>query len=267
METNIAGRVAAVMGGSAGIGKAAAAGLAAEGAHVVLMARNQDVLDEAARDIEAATGAEVMVQSVDHTNSDQVERAAAAVADRFTTVNILVNCAGHRMRRLDRQILWDADDWKADIDAKLIGMLRTVRSFLPHMATDGTGRIVNVGGISSVILWESALTHGLNNAAVEEAGQYLARDLASSTITVNTVVPGLVGVEWRQGWAAMMAEKGGTDTETFLKDYCAGKGVVLGRWGEPEEVADAITFLASDRAKYITGTSLVVDGGMSINPR
>ena len=267
MDTNLRGRVAAVMGGSAGIGKAVAAGLAAEGAHVVLMARNQDVLDEAARDIGSVSDVEVMVQSVDHTDAAQVERAAAAVAERFPTLNILVNSAGHRMRRLDRQILWDDEDWKADVDAKLFGMLRTVRSFLPHMATDGTGRVINVGGISSIILWESALTHGLNNAAVEEAGKYLARDLAPNNITVNTVIPGLIGVEWRQVWAATMAQKADTDVETFLQEYCAGKGVVLGRWGDPGEVADAVTFLASDRAKYMTGTSLVVDGGMSINSR
>lgn len=267
MDTNIRGRVAAVMGASAGIGKAVASGLAAEGAHVVLMARNQDALDEAARDIRSMSDAEVMVHSVDHTDPAQVEDAAAVVADRFTTLNILVNNAGHRMRRMDRQILWDDEDWKADVDAKLFGMLRTVRSFLPHMASDGTGRIVNIGGISSRILWESALTHGLNNTAVEEAAHYLARDLAPNHITVNTVVPGLIGVEWRKGWAETMAERGGTDVDTFLSDYCEGKGVVLGRWGEPEEVADAVTFLASDRARYITGTSLVVDGGMSINPR
>ena len=131
-----------------------------------------------------------MVCSVDHTDRSQVEAAAAAVAERFGTVHILVNNAGHRMRRLDRQILWDDEDWAADVDAKLIGMLRTVRAFLPHMASDGTGRIINIGGISSRILWESALTHGLNNVAVEEAAQYLARDLAPSHITVNTVVPG-----------------------------------------------------------------------------
>lgn len=267
MDTNIRGRVAAVMGASAGIGKAVAAGLAAEGAHVVLMARNEEKLNEAAREIQSMSDAEVMVYSVDHTNPAEVDGAADAVAQRFTTLNILVNNAGHRMRRLDRQILWDDEDWKADVDAKLFGMLRTVRSFLPHVASDGTGRIINIGGISSRILWESALTHGLNNVAVEEAAQYLARDLAPNNITVNTVVPGLIGVEWRQGWAAAMAERGGTDMETFLREYCDGKGVVLGRWGEPEEVADAVTFLASDRAKYITGTSLVVDGGMSINPR
>lgn len=267
MDTNLRGRVAAVMGASAGIGKAVAAGLAAEGANLVLMARDPEILEEAASEIGAASEVEVMVCPVDHTDKDQVEAAAAAVAERFGTLNILVNNAGHRMRRLDRQILWDDEDWIADVDAKLIGMLRTVRSFVPHLATDGTGRVINIGGISSRILWESALTHGLNNVAVEEAARYLARDLAPSHITVNTVVPGLIGVEWRHGWAATMAEKAGQSKDDFLLEYCEGKGVVLGRWGEPEEVADAVTFLASDRARYVTGTALVVDGGMSINPR
>lgn len=267
MDTNLRGRVAAIMGASAGIGKAVAAALAIEGADVVLMARNKENLDEAAGEIRSSTDAEVMVQVVDHTDPAQVNRAAEAVANRFAALNILINNAGHRMRRLDRQILWEDDDWQADVDAKLFGMLRTVRSFLPYLASDGTGRIINIGGISARVLWESALTHGLNNVAVEEAAQYLARDLAPNNITVNTVVPGLIGVEWRHDWAAAMAERSGTDVGTFLREYCEGKGVLLGRWGEPEEVADAVTFLASDRARYITGTSLVVDGGMSVNPR
>lgn len=267
METGLRGRVAAIMGASAGIGKGIARGLAAEGVNLVLMARNSENLQEAADEITDQWSVDVLAQPADNTDPELVDAAAAAVEERFGTVNILVNSAGHRMRRFDRQILWDDDDWERDVDVKTIGMLRTVRSFVPHLATDGTGRIINIAGMSGWNVWEGALTHGLNNAAMEHVGHYLARDLADDQITVNSVVPGLIGVEWREGWAQTMAERGSVSVDEFLRQYCDGKGILFGRWGTPEEVADAAVFLASDRARYITGASLVVDGGASVNPR
>lgn len=268
MDLGIEGRTSVITGASVEIGKAIAHALAGEGANVVLLARTKETLDEAAEELRRAhAGVEVLPHPTDVTDRASVEAAAQAVADRFGTVHILVNNAGHRMRRFDRQILWEDDDWQADLDSKLVGLLRTVRAFLPHLATDGTGRVVNVSGAAGSAVWEGALTHGLNNAAVDHATRYLARDLAGSGITVNSVVPGLVATEWREGWAQMMADKGGTTREEFLAGYCADKGILAGRWGEPHEVADAVAFLASDRGRYVTATCLAVDGGLSANPR
>jgi NAD(P)-dependent dehydrogenase (short-subunit alcohol dehydrogenase family) len=163
--------------------------------------------------------------------------------------------------------LWDDADWQADIDAKTVGMLRVIRAFVPHLAKDGTGRIINISGVAAKIVWESALTHGLNNAAMNHVTGYLARDLAGDQITVNAIVPGLVGTEWRQGWAGMMAEKQGKTKEQFLADYCEQFGILAGRWASPEEIADLVTFVASDRGKYINGAQLVIDGGLNVNAR
>lgn len=96
---------------------------------------------------------------------------------------------------------------------------------------------------------------------------YLAHDLARDRITVNTVVPGLVATEWRQGWADMKAEQQGKSREQFLADYCEQKGILAGRWVAMDEVADLVVFLASGRAKYINGTRVVIDGGLSVNAR
>lgn len=267
MDLGLTGRVAAIMGASAGIGKAIAAGLAAEGVNLVLMARDPDNLKDAAKEITDRWPVEVMVEQADNTKTDTINAAAAAAAERFGAINILVNNAGHRMRRMDRQILWEDEDWLADVDAKTFGMLRTIRAFLPHLQTDGTGRIINIGGIAGWVVWESAMTHGLNNAAMEHVGHYLARDLADTGTTVNTVVPGFVGVEWRRDLAETIAEKSSMTVDEYLDGYMKGKGILAGRWGEPEEVADLTTFLASDRAAYINGASIVIDGGMSVNPR
>jgi NAD(P)-dependent dehydrogenase (short-subunit alcohol dehydrogenase family) len=267
MDLGLKGRVAAIMGGSAGIGKAAAAGLAAEGANLVLMARDEDNLKGAAKEITDQWPVEVLIQAADATDSQAVNAAAAAAAERFGTVNILINSAGHRMRRLDRQILWEDEDWLSDVDVKTIGMLRTIRAFLPHLATDGSGRVINIGGLAGWVVWESAMTHGLNNAAMQHVGHYLAADLAEAKITVNTVVPGFVGVEWRRELAKMIADKSSVSVDEYLDGYVKGKGILAGRWAEPEEVADLTVFLASERAAYINGASIVIDGGMSVNLR
>lgn len=267
MDLGLKGRVAAIMGGSAGIGKAIAAGLAAEGANLVLMARDADNLNAAAEEITEQWPVEVLTQVADNAKSDTIDAAAAATAERFGTVNILVNNAGHRMRRMDRQILWEDEDWLSDVDVKTIGMLRTIRAFLPHLATDGSGRVINMGGLAGWVVWEGAMTHGLNNAAMQHVGKYLASDLASAKITVNTVVPGFVGVEWRRDLAKIIADKGSMTVDEYLDGYVKDKGILAGRWAEPEEVADLAVFLASDRASYINGASIVIDGGMSVNLR
>jgi 3-oxoacyl-[acyl-carrier protein] reductase len=267
MDLDLKGRTAVITGGSAGIGKAIAKGLAAEGANLVLIARTQETLDQVAEEIRTESGVEVLARSTDITDTDSVNATAAAAAGKFGTIHILVNNAGHRMRRLDRQILWEDEDWRADIEAKTIGMLRVIRAFIPHLATDGTGRIINISGMAAKSVWETAMTHGLNNAAMSHATGYLARDLAGDQITVNTIVPGLISTEWRHGWANMMAEKQGKSKDEFLADYCQRFGILAGRWGSPEEVADLAVFVASDRGKYINGAQLVIDGGMNVNPR
>ncbi len=267
MDLGMQDRTAAVIGASSGIGKAIAAGLAEEGVKLFLMSRDQENLDQAAKEIAGRSSVEIATRSTDSTDAASVNAAAAAAADRFGAVHILVFSAGHRMRRLDRQIMWEDEDWIADVDIKTFGMLRTVRAFLPHIPTDGTGRILVVGGMAGSIVWHGAMTHGLNNAAVEHIGRYLAADLADAGITVNTLVPGLVGVEWRQGWAQTMAEKNSKSLDEFLADYSRSLGILAGRWAQPEEVAHVAVFLASDRAQYVNGASLVIAGGQSVNAR
>lgn len=267
MDLNLKGRTAVITGGSMGIGKAIAKGLAAEGVNLVLIARGQENLDNVAEEIRTESGVEVLAQSADITNTDSVTVAASAATEKFGTINILVNSAGHRMRRFDRQIMWDDEDWQADIEAKTVGFLRVIRAFIPHLATDGTGRIINISGAAANMVWETAMTHGLNNAAMAHITGYLARDMAGDQITVNAILPGLVSTEWRHGWANMVAEKQGKSKEQFLADYCQSMGILSGRWGSPEEIADLAVFVASDRGQYINGAQLIIDGGQNVNAR
>jgi NAD(P)-dependent dehydrogenase (short-subunit alcohol dehydrogenase family) len=268
METGLRGRTAVITGGSKGIGLGIAHALASEGVKIVLLARNKDDLAKAA-DAVREHQVPVLAIPTDISLTDSVRKAAKAVAAHrdFGKVNILVNNAGGAIRRIERQILWDDADWLGDAQVKILGTLRVVREFLKQLATDGTGRIVNVTGVAGMTTWGPALTHGFNNAAINHATGYLAQDLAADKITVNAVVPGLVSTEWRQMWADNMAKQQGKTRQQFLDEYCKKQGILAGRWCSVEEVADAVVFLASDRARYINGAKLTVDGGVTLNPR
>lgn len=267
MELGLKGRVAVITGGSKGIGKAIARGLAAEGVDLVLLARGKEQLDTAADDIRKASGVRVATVVADITNAESVKAAAESSKAQFPTIHILVNNAGGPIRRMDRQITWPDSDWVDDVNLKTMGMLRMIQAFLPLMAHDGSGRVINISGVAGSSVWVPALTHGLNNSAMNHATSYLAQDLAAEQITVNAVSPGLVGTEGREVWAENMARQQGKTKAEFIADFCKRMGILSGRWAEMDEVASAVVYLASDRARYITGTRLIVDGGFSVNAR
>jgi NAD(P)-dependent dehydrogenase (short-subunit alcohol dehydrogenase family) len=267
MELGLNGRVAVITGGSRGIGRAIARGLAAQGVDLVLLARGVETLEATAADIRQEHGVRVHPIQADITTAESVQAAAETARSEFATIHIVVNNAGAPMRRTDRQILWPDSDWVGDINLKLVGMLRVVQAFLPAMAKDGSGRIINISGTGGSLVWAPALTIGLNNAAMNQVTTYLAQDLASDQITVNAIIPGLVGTEGREVWAANMAKGQNTTKEEFVSGFCKRMGILAGRWAGMDEIADMAVFLASDRAKYVNGARIVVDGGMTINPR
>ena len=267
MDLRLKGRVAVVTGSSKGIGRAIAKGLAQEGVNLVMIARTKDAIEQAAADIQREQGVKALALQADVRNIEQVKAAADAAKAEFGTVHIVINNAGSGIRRMDRQINWPDTDWVDDLNLKLIGMLRVVQSFLPLMPRDWTGRVINISGIAGISAFIGALTHGLNNSAMNQSTSYLARDLAAEKITVNTVVPGLIATEWRHGWAENMGKQQGKSKEQFVDDICRAWGIVQGRWGSMEELADLVTFLASDRAGYVNGAQIAFDGGYAINPR
>ena len=267
MDLRLKGRAAVVTGASKGIGRAIARGLAQEGVNLVMLARTKETIEQAAAEIAREQGVETLPLTADVRNSEQVKAAADAAKAKFGTVHIVVNNAGSGIRRMDRQINWPDSDWMDDLNLKLLGMLRVTQAFLPIMPRDWNGRVINVSGIAGISAFIGALTHGLNNSAMNHATSYLARDLAAEKITVNTVVPGLIDTEWRQGWAENMGKQQGKTKQQFLDDICRSWGIVQGRWGGMDELADLVTFLASDRAQYINGARIAFDGGYAINPR
>jgi len=267
MELGLKGRIAVITGGSKGIGKAIAKGLAAEGVNVVLLARGKELLDKAVDEIKSQNKVQVLAIPTDITSTASLKAAADVTAKEFGTVHIMVNNAGGPIRRMDRQINWPDTDWMDDVSLKTMGMLRTIQAFLPHIDKKGSGRIINISGASASLVWSPALTHGINNSAMNHVTGYLAADLAAENITVNAVVPGLVGTEAREVWAENMGKQQNKTKAEFLTDYCKKMGILSGRWASMEEVADTVVFLASDRARYYTGAKIAIDGGISLNAR
>ena len=267
MDLGLKGRVALVTGASKGIGKNIARRLADEGVHLMLLARGKETLAAAAAEICKATGVRVVAIPTDMRELTQVQAAADRARAEFGSVHILVNNAGGPIKRQERQITWPDADWADDINIKTLGMLRMTQALLPVMPTDGTGRIVNISGIAGSSVLSSALTHGLNNSAMNQVTTYLAKDLGPSRITVNSVIPGLIATEWRESWAEAQAKQRGVSKQQFLDDVCREWGIVSGRWATMEEVTDLVVYLASDRASYVNGARIPVDGGYTINVR
>jgi NAD(P)-dependent dehydrogenase (short-subunit alcohol dehydrogenase family) len=267
VNLGLKGRAAVVTGASKGIGKAIARGLAEEGVNLALLARGVEDLERAANEIRGATGVRVLALPTDLRDATAVNAAANRAGSEFGSVHVLVNNAGGPIKRQERQITWPDSDWVDDVNTKTIGMLRITQALLPFMPKDGTGRIVNISGIAGSSVLSSALTHGLNNSAMNQVTAYLAQDLSAARITVNAVIPGLIATEWREGWAENMGRQRGQSKDQFLDDTCRDWGIVSRRWGTMEEVSDVVVFLASDRASYVNGARITVDGGYTINTR
>lgn len=269
MDTGLKDRAAVISGASKGIGKAIARALALEGAHVALLARTDKEIRAAAAEIRDETGVQALGIAADITDTESLQAAVTFLRDQpaFKTINIVVNNAAGPITSMDRQINWSDAEWLAAIDVKTVGALRIIREFLPLLPHDGTGRIINVAGASGIAVWNPALLHGLNNAAVIYATGFLAADLAPSRVTVNAIVPGLVGTEYRQDWAKELGDKQGKSGDQAIKDLCRQKGILLERWADPAEIGDLAVFLASDRASYITGAKIPIDGGFTVNSR
>lgn len=253
LELGLKGKVAILTGASEGLGRAAALKLAQCGARVALCARRPDVLDEAVKSIQKATGAEVMALPTDVTQKSQVEKLVSEVIGRWGGVDILLNNAGTSSAAGFEAV--DDDNWQYDFDLKVMGAIRFCRLVVPSMKARGGGAIINVTTIGGKAPLAKALPTSLTRAAGINLTKSLSKEYAADQIRVNTICLGVVkSAQWTRRF------KGG-DINAFWADMAKQRNVPLGRLGEAEEFADLVAFLASERAKWITGTAINFDGG------
>jgi NAD(P)-dependent dehydrogenase (short-subunit alcohol dehydrogenase family) len=257
MELGLTGKVAIVTGGSEGIGRATAKLLASEGARVAICARGQEALEAAAAEILAATGESPLAISADVTSKVELEQLVQSVEAQLGTPTLLVNNAGTSAAGAFESV--DDDKWEADIDLKLKAAIRLSRMVVPGMRTAGGGSIVNVTAIQGKHPAAGSMPTSVSRAAGIALSKGMSKDLASANIRVNSVCIGLI--KSRQiGRFATMRAQGGPIEEGYA---AMGAAVPLGRVGEADEAANAIVFLLSQAASYITGVALNIDGGTS----
>jgi NAD(P)-dependent dehydrogenase (short-subunit alcohol dehydrogenase family) len=254
MDLELKGKVAIVTGGSQGIGKATALRLAVEGASVVIAARGRELLDQVALEIRAA-GGKVAAVSADVSRAEDCARLVAEAVKAFGRLDILVNNAGTSATGEFESVTDDI--WQADFELKLFAAIRLARLAIPHMKQQGGGRIVNITNIGAKQPRAKSMPTTVTRAAGLAFTKALSKEFAPHQILVNTVCIGLV----RAGQHERKAAKAGIAVEQIYADMA--KDIPLGRVGRAEEVANAIAFLASAAASYVTGTSINLDGGTS----
>lgn len=256
MDLGLEGKSILITGGSKGIGRACARLFAAEGCDMALVARTEADLERAAKEIAADTGRKVLALPGDMSVQADVDRVTGLAIESLGKVDILVTCAGSSPGGLMEQLT--EEQWYSSLGLKFMGYVRSMKAVLPHMRERGSGAIVLVIGNDGIkpSYWET--TAGAANAAGINVASSMAEQYAPHGIRVNTVNPGPVNTgRWDGLEKAFARDKGVSQARAH---ELAIKSIPLGRLCEPEEVADLVVFLASDRASFINGSHILIDG-------
>lgn len=259
MDLQIQGRIAVVGGSSKGMGKAVALGLAREGARVAICARNVDGVQAAAQEIEAITGEGYVLALVgDLSKAADAKRVVQETVRRWGKVDILFNNVGGPPRGIPSEL--DDAQWKAALEQNFMSVVRMTREALPHMRRHGWGRIITLLSATVKEPIEGLVLSTGSRMAVVGFAKSLSDEVAADGITVNNVLPGYVLTDRLRSLAQARADNEDRDVDQVLE--AMGNAIATRRLGRPEEMADLVCFLASERASYITGTSFFLDGGM-----
>jgi len=257
MDLDLKGRVALVAAASRGLGRAVAEELAAEGASLLICSRNAETINNTANEITKATGAEVLALAADVSQVDDVVRLVRSGIERFDRIDILVtNSGGPPAGQFES---FRQEDWEAATRLLLFSAVELARNVLPGMKERRWGRILNITSIAVKQPVENLILSNSLRAAVTGFARTLANEVAPLGITVNNIMPGYTRTERIEELSRMMAEKEGISPAEFVARW--EKEIPMRRLGEPHEFAALAAFLVSERASYITGTSIPVDGG------
>jgi 3-oxoacyl-[acyl-carrier protein] reductase len=263
MDLGLKGKVAVVAAASRGLGKAVALQLAREGANLAICSRKENSIETAAAEIRQATGVEVLAFAADVSTPEGPEAFVRAAIGRFGRIDILVNNAGGPPPGgFNGQN--DDETWHRAFDLNLLSAVRLVRAALPYLRQSGHdrsgGRIINMVSTSVKQPIEGLILSNAVRSGVIGFAKTLSAELARDGITVNNIAPGRFDTARIRQLDQARAEVRGTTEEQARSEAIAG--IPAGRYGSPEEFGFLAAFLASDKAAYITGTTIQIDGGM-----
>jgi 3-oxoacyl-[acyl-carrier protein] reductase len=258
MDLELTGKVAIVGGASKGLGRACAQVLAQEGAKVALCSRTQRDLDKAAQEIRDTTGSDALAFAGDLDRPETIRDFIATTVQRFGRVDILVNNSGGPP--LARAHNATEEQWATAVQRSLLFFARMSREALPHLKRSGAGRIINILAATVYNPIPNLALSGVTRLGVVAFAKSLADEVGRDGILINNVCPGSIMTERMLSNVTSRAKELGISVDDAVAQRAAETAV--GRVGKPEELAYLVAFLASSRSSYITGTTMLVDGGL-----
>jgi NAD(P)-dependent dehydrogenase (short-subunit alcohol dehydrogenase family) len=259
MDLGLKGRVALVTGGSKGMGREIALTLAKEGADVALFARGAENLEKTSQEVREATGRRCETVRGDVSVLADCQRFVQTAVDQFGRADILVHCANTPSDSGGTLLTIPDEEWISHMTLKFFGAVRCCREIVPHMQKNGWGRIVLVAGMTARVIRLNRMDNGPVCAALSNFGTQLAAQVIRDGIRVNVIHPNATDTPRRLADVNRLSRMRG-----MSKDAVAAKMVAelpMGRFIRPEEIADLVAFLCSDRSEAITGQSIGIDGG------